>query len=83
MTGQSGEGAEITLGARIRGDHLEHAAAGQAIEFKLGLEQRQRTVQAAGVQFGIVGYSISHGFTPRQIVERPRISGPEPGVRLQ
>jgi len=64
MTGQPGKGAEITLGTGIRGDDFEHRAAGQSIEFEFGLEQRQRAIEAAGIEFGIKGYSVGHGFTP-------------------
>ncbi len=58
MTGQSGKGAEVTLRTCIGGDDLEHRATGQPVEFHLGLEQRQRAIQATGVQFNVMGYSV-------------------------
>jgi len=83
MTGQPGKGAEITLGTGIRGDDFEHRAAGQSIEFEFGLEQRQRAIEAAGIEFGIKGVQRRSWFYSGQAFRLLRISGPTLSVRLQ
>src|SRR5450830_970645 len=77
MSGKPGESPKIALRSGVGGNHLEHRTTGQAIELQLGLEQRQRAVQATGVQLGVVLYNFGHCFTPGALpdgrFEAPRI----------
>ena len=73
MARKLGKRSEVALRTRISRGDFKDRATGQAIKFQLGLEQRQRTIQATGVELSVTGlgplYSVRHLFSPGRHIE--------------
>jgi UTP--glucose-1-phosphate uridylyltransferase len=56
VAGLAGERLEVAHRAGVGRDHAQHVAAGEVGQRLLGLQDRQRAVQSAGVEFGRGGH---------------------------